>query len=49
MNIARIAAALRIPGPESFAPADITEWRTGWRVVVGASSGWGPASVCISW
>ena len=40
MNIAKIAA-LRITGAKSFAPADIAEWRKGWRVVAGAAVGMG--------
>ena len=36
MNIAK-TAALRIAGAKSFAPADIAEWRDGWRIV---SGGW---------
>ena len=41
MNLARIAAALRITRAKSFTPADIAEWRTGWRVVAGAAVGMG--------
>ena len=32
MSIAK-TAALRIAGAKSFDPADIEEWRNGWRVV----------------
>lgn len=39
MNIK--TAVLRIVGAESFAPADIAEWRTGWRVAAGAAVGMG--------
>jgi MFS family permease len=39
MNTVKIAAALRIMGGNSFAPADAAEWRAGWRVVAGAAVG----------
>ena len=41
MDIAKIAAGLRITGAKSFASADRTEWRKGWRVVAGAAVGMG--------
>ena len=40
MSIAK-TAALRIAGAKSFDPADVEEWRKGWRVVAGAAVGMG--------
>jgi MFS family permease len=40
MNIARAAAA-RFSRVGAFAPADVAEWRLGWRIVLGAAIGMG--------
>lgn len=40
MSIAKFAAA-RLAGSKGFDPADVAEWRSGWRIVAGAAVGMG--------